>query len=256
MSALITAVVITRNEAQSLPRCLKSLDFCDRVLVVDDDSSDATRRLARQAGAQVLTHPLSQNFSAQRNWALSQCHTPWVLFVDADEVVPKPLANEIRRVVSNSSAPYSGYSLPRQDFMWNRQLRFGDLFHVRLVRLAKLGVGSWQGRVHELWRISGPVGALHHPLHHYPHRNLSEFLSHINQYSTLRAQELIASNSHPSFWQIIIFPPAKFLYLYLLRFGFLDKTPGFIHAMVMAFYSFLVRGKLWLLSKGIDSPSS
>ena len=41
--------------------------------------------------ASVINHSLDDNFAAQRNWALSQAKTPWVLFVDADEIVPVKL---------------------------------------------------------------------------------------------------------------------------------------------------------------------
>ena len=77
--------------------------------------------------------------------------------------------------------------------------------------------------------------------------NLVEFLQEINYYSTLRAQELYTAGQHASFFQIVFYPLIKFKYLYFLKLGLLDGTVGFVHAMTMAFYSFLVRGKLWLL---------
>ena len=80
---------------------------------------------------------------------------------------------------------------------------------------------------------------------------MSEFLQHINTYSTLRAQELFGQNITTNIFEIIFLPILKFKLLYIFKLGFLDGTMGFIHAMTMAFYSFLVKGKLWLLYKGI-----
>jgi hypothetical protein len=178
---------------------------------------------------------------------MSHIKTGWILFVDADEVVTPQLANEIKQLVATKN----GYYVPRQDIIWGRLLKYGDVSQVCLLRLAKVGAGQWHGRVHETWNIPNPVGYLHHPLLHYPHPTLAKFLTHINTYSTIRARELYESGVRTNIAEIVSYPLSKFVLNWILKLGFLDSTPGFIHAMVMAFYSFLVRGKLYLLHKGI-----
>ena len=131
--------------------------------------------------------------------------------------------------------------------MWGKKLTHGDVWGVRLLRLARRGAGDWHGAVHEHWQIEGNVGVLRHSLNHYPHPTLVEFLQEINRYSTLRARELHTAGQRATLLQIIFYPLLKFKYLYFLKLGLLDGTAGFVHAMTMAFYSFLVRGKLWLL---------
>ena len=128
--------------------------------------------------------------------------------------------------------------------MWGKHLEYGDVGHVSLLRLGR--GGQWHGRVHETWQVAGPVGHLKSPLYHYPHPDYVEFLHHINNYSTLRAGELKTRNCKTSLLEIIFFPLGKFLSLYLIKLGFLDGTMGFIHAMTMSFYTFLVRAKLYL----------
>ena len=95
--------------------------------------------------------------------------------------------------------------------------------------------GDWHGAVHEQWQIEGNVGILRHPIFHYPHPTMVEFLQEINHYSSLRAQELHAAGQHSSLFKIVFYAPAKFLWLWLCRWGFLDGTAGFVHAMTMAF---------------------
>lgn len=241
---MLTIIILTHNEEKNISKCLTSLKFCDDILVVDDNSTDATVKLAKKLGAKVVSHPLDGDYSAQRNWALNQVKTPWVLFIDADEVVSAKLAEEITAAIKK--VEFKGFRISRTDFMWGKKLLHGDVGGIKLLRLARRGAGQWQGAVHETWAIEGNIGTLKNSLAHYPHQNMVEFLQHINDYSTLRSQELRNSNQRANLFQIIFYPMGKFLNLYLLKLGFLDGTAGFVHAMTMAFYSFLVRGKLWL----------
>ncbi len=242
---MLTGIVLAHNEEKNVARCLESLKFCDQILVVDDNSTDKTAKLAKKLGATVVSHPLNGDYAAQRNWALSQVKSPWVLFVDTDEVVSVKLGEEIQSAVKKIE--FKGFLIPRMDYMWGKKLSHGDVGGVRLLRLARHGAGEWHGAVHETWDIEGNVGVLRHSLSHYPHPTLVEFLQEINRYSSIRAQELHHAGQRANLFQIIFYPFFKFLYLYLISLGFLDGTAGFVHAMTMTFYSFLVRGKLWLL---------
>lgn len=242
---MLTGIVLTHNEEKNITRCLESLKFCDQILVVDDNSTDKTVHIAKKLGATVVNHPLDGNFAAQRNRALSQAKTPWVLFVDADEVVSVKLGEEITSAVKKIE--YKGFLIPRTDYMWGKKLSHGDVGGIKLLRLARRGAGDWHGAVHEQWQIEGNVSILRHTLNHYPHPTMVEFLQEINSYSSIRAQELHDAGQRANLFQIIFYPVGKFLDLWILKLGLADGTAGFVHAMTMAFYSFLVRGKLWLL---------
>lgn len=244
---MLTGIVLTKNEATNLKRCLESLKFCSSIIVIDDDSTDNTGKIAKSMSAKVINHPLNKDYSAQRNFAISQADTPWILFIDADEVVSSKLAQEIS--LATKKIQYKGFYIPRIDYMWGKKLKFGDTGRTKLLRLARRGAGQWHGQVHEIWQIEGKVGHLKNPLFHHPHQTMVEFLHHINNYSTIRAQELYSQNHSTNVLEIIFYPLFKFTYLYLFKLGFLDGTPGFIHAMTMSFYSFLTRSKLWLLYK-------
>src|ERR1035437_833999 len=108
----ITAVILTRNEAENLPRCLASLTWCHEIVVVDSGSSDDTVKCAIMLGARILLHvqPPPFRISEQRNWALDfgEINTSWVLFIDADEVVPSRLAAELHRVCNDANNKYDG----------------------------------------------------------------------------------------------------------------------------------------------------
>jgi glycosyltransferase involved in cell wall biosynthesis len=249
----LTGVVLTNNEEVDLEKCLKSLQFCDSILVIDDNSQDKTPTIAKSLKSKVLIHPLNNDFSSQRNWAIEQATTPWILFIDADEVVSPQLQTEILNDIKSPS--FVGYKIPRKDFLWGQRLDHGDLNNIKLIRLFRRGMGKWVGKVHEVLKVEGRVGELTNPIVHTPHPKIVDFLNHLNYYSSIRAQEFYAQGKKSSLLKIIFAPLVRFIHYYVLKMGFLDKTAGFVHAMLMSFYAFLVAGKLYLLEKGIPKVS-
>lgn len=245
---MVSAVVIARNEEKNIASCLESLSFCSQLILVDDDSSDQTKEIARKFEAEIYKRKL-ENFSEQRNFGLSKAKNEWVLFIDSDEVVSKELQKEILREVKDSNC--NGYLVKREDRFLGHEMRHGDLGNVWLLRLGKKDEGEWKGDVHEEWNIKGRVGKLKNPLIHTSHKDLSQFVEKINYYSSIRARELKKSDVHSSLWMIIFYTKLKFLNLYIIKFGFLDGIHGFVHALFMSFYTFLVRGKLYLLNKNV-----
>ena len=245
---MITAIILTKNEEQNIVDCLEALSFCSERIVIDDNSTDRTRELARMNGATVVKHALDLDFSGQRNFALSLAREGWIIFIDADERVSPELAEEIKDAVGSGS-DYVGFFIQRIDKMFGKTLRFGDVHNLKLLRLARKGVGRWEGKVHERWYVNGKTGILENSLNHEPHKNIKEFLKEINFYTTLRAKELYEKKSNASFFSIIFYPKGKFFCTFFIKRGFLDGTPGFVLSLMMSFHSFLVRGKLYLLNK-------
>ncbi len=242
---MITAIVLAKNEEKNITDCLKRLSWCDEVIVIDDNSTDNTKKLVQENGAIVFAHFLESNFSKQRNFGLSKAKGEWVLFIDADERIEEPLQNEIQQVIGNASQTTNGFFIQRIDYMWDKQLRHGETGNKKFLRLARKNKGEWVGSVHEEWKITGKIEELNSPLLHYPHSSVSEFLKEINFYTDLRAKELYEQRVKVNFFSIILYPKAKFITNYFFKLGFLDGIPGLLVSLFMAFHSFLVRGKLW-----------
>lgn len=244
----LSVVVLAKNEEKNIGNCLKSLTFCDEMIVIDDNSQDETINIAKQFKAKIFTHSLDNNFANQRNFGLQKAQSEWVLFLDADEIVSDTLAAEILDLKSKTP-DVDGFYVRRIDSIWGRKLNYGETGNIKFLRLAKKDAGRWQGKVHEKWEIDGKVGQLNNPIIHYPHQNVAQFLIDINFYTSLRAQELNSRKVNVHWWSIIFYPKLKFFVNYFLKRGFLDGIPGFIVATFMSFHSFLVRGKLWLMQK-------
>lgn len=246
---MISAIVLTKNEEQNIARCLDSLVWCDEIIVVDDKSSDKTIEIAKKYKTSIYSHNLNNDFSAQRNFGLSKAKNEWVLFVDSDEVVSDALAYEISSAIGlkdQNLRSFNGFYIRRSDFMWGKQLKYGETGDIKLLRLGRKGFGEWEGMAHEKWKIGGPLGKLTNPLLHFPHKTLEEFLKEVNFYTDIRAEELKNKNIKVFLWSILLYPFGKFIFNYIIMRGFLDGMQGLVFAITMSFHSFLVRSKLWL----------
>lgn len=247
----LSAVILTKNEEGNIERALRSIAFCDEIVIIDDHSKDRTVEIAERFRAKVLKRKLDGDFAKQRNFVLKEAKGEWVLFIDADEEVTEELAREIQKTISKKHEK-TAYYIKRHDFFWGRELRFGEVYMVRrtgLIRLVKRNSGYWIGSVHEVFVTSGLTGLLNSYLNHYPHPKLRDFLSKINTYSTIRAWELVRDGKKTNIISIIVYPFGKFITNYFFRLGFLDGAVGFVYAFFMSFHSFLVRAKVYQYSK-------
>lgn len=244
----LSAVILTKNEERDLTRCLKSLTFCDEVIVIDDESTDQTVEIAKQYKSKVFRRKLGSDFSSQRNFILDKAKGDWLLFIDADEVVTEELQNEIKQILHDEKNSQSVYYIKRRDIFWGKQVTHGEVrkaFKKGIIRLVRKNSGKWYGSVHEEFRAHGSSGRLHGYLDHYAHDSIKSFLYHINAYSTIRATELWKSGKRSNILELVAYPFGKFIYTYFILLGFLDGVGGFCYSFMMSFHSFLVRAKLF-----------
>ena len=245
----ISVIILTKNEEKNLERCFDSVSFAKEIIVIDDNSQDNTIAIAKKHQARILQRSLDGNFSLQRNTALTLAQFPWILFIDADEVVSPELSHAIKNMLA-SSKPLPAYYIRRREFYLGHEVKFGEVRRVRergLIRLMQQGSGRWIGDVHEEYipQDATRVGLLQGLLDHFPHQNLKIFLADINRYSTLRAKELYRHKVPIRIWEIVAYPFGKFLYTCIWLQGYRDGAHGFIYSFMMSFHSFLVRTKLY-----------
>ena len=236
----LSAIIITRNEAGNVAACLDTLAFCDERIVVDSDSTDGTLLIAREKGARVATHGW-KGFGPQKNYALSLATGDWVLSVDADERVTPELAREIRRAVEEGGA--DGFELSRRNTFCGRVLRGSD----RVLRLFRRNKGRFTDDVvHERVVCDGKVARLNEPLMHFSVTRLEDAIRRIDQYSTLGAEALAASDRRITALSGVMHGVGTFLRVYLLKLGFLDGAAGFMLAVANAEGAYYRYQKAWL----------
>ncbi len=224
----LTVVIPTLNEQTDLPATLESAKFAEEILVVDSGSSDETVKIAKKFKAKVITHPFI-DYASQRNFADKQAIGDWILSVDADVIIPIPLAQEITSVISQDDSNLRAYYIGRQNEIWGSVVKHADWgpnddCHIRLYRK---GSGYWQSNVHEQFVTALPNSKLKNYLYHLNYRTISEFIDKADQYSSLSADQRPIS-----LWQA----KYDFLKRYIYKLGFLDGLKGLFLCYLQSIY--------------------
>jgi len=239
----LSAIVITRNEQNTIAECVRHLSFADEVLVVDNNSSDATVTVAEKAGARVVSYK-GLDFSYLRNIGKEKAKGDWVLYVDADERIPKELAKEIERIVK-MKGKHVAYRLLRKNYYLGTPWPG----HESLVRLMdKNALVGWQGSLHETAMVSGSVGELSIPFLHFTHRDLTSMVAKTNEWSDVEAMlRYKAGHPYMTWWRFFRVMVSAFWKYYVEAQGWRAGTTGIIESVYQAFSMFITYAKLWEL---------
>lgn len=247
----LSACIISFNEADRIEACLRSVGFCDEVILVDSHSTDGTRERAAALGARVIERDWP-GYRSQKQFAVEAASHDWVLCLDADERVTRQLRTEIEGWRERGFEGHAGWSVPRITDYFGKFLRHGNAYPDRLVRLFDRRRGRWSGReIHENTRVEGRVGRLQGHLEHYAYRSLADHQRRMQRYAELMGQALYASGKRCGFGKVLLNPQWRFLRGYVLRLGFLDGWRGLVFALVESDY---VRRKyldLYIRSRGL-----
>lgn len=269
----LSAVVIARNEAANIERCLRSLAWCDERVVVDDYSTDDTADRARGQGARVVQRRFD-SFAGQRNWALDHADLrhAWILMLDADEVMTEALRAEIEQRLSAVADDVAAYRLCRKTMFLGGWLKHSDGFPVWIMRLVRRGKARFRSLGHgeePVPQVDGRVETLRAPALHYPFsRGISDWVERHNRYAS---REALLETENESRWQLgELFdrdratrrrslralsrrlpgrPFLRFAYQFFFRGGFLEGRSGLAFSLLMAWYEGLIVVKRWELDR-------
>jgi (heptosyl)LPS beta-1,4-glucosyltransferase len=231
----LSVVVITLNEEERLRACLESVAWADEIVVVDAESQDKTAQIAREFTERVVVRPWP-GFAAQKNFGLELAQGDWILSLDADEEVSPELRAEVTRTIAGPAAA-DGYAMPRKNIYWGRWVRHGGLYPDWQIRLFRRGRARFLERdVHESVRVEGRVERLRGALLHQSYRDVADFLTRADRYSTLAAEEWVRSGRPARARDLVLRPLGRFLKMYLLRLGCLDGWRGLLLATLYAYY--------------------
>lgn len=263
MAPNIVGLVLTYNGERLFERCLASLAFCDRILVVDSLSTDATVEIARAAGAEVLTRrwegPGPQFQYALAHIRAMEPKVDWVLSLDQDEWFSDELAANIRAAIEDPGEA-TGFWTPRLSFYFDRFMRHGGWYPDHLLRVFRPEMMDVHvSGAHYSFHPKGPTQKLAGDIIHYPYRSFREHLDKINSYAQQGADALKAKGRPGGVVSGCTHGLARFLKLYLLKLGVLDGRAGFINAAHGAFYAFLkhvraAEGADWGPGSGHNGP--
>ena len=250
----ISAVIITKDEEDRIPRALASLDFADEVIVLDTGSSDRTVQICREAGARVEQVEW-RGYVEAKNAAANLATGDWVLSLDADEEVTEALRSELEGIVSGDGQA-AGYYIPRRNHYLGRWVRHCGWYPDYQLRFWRRGRGVWTGgRVHESVRIDGPTARTRGALNHYTYESTEEHLVRMHRYAELSALDKHERGGKAGFFGLMFAAPWQFIRLYFLRGGLLDGVTGLIVSAMGAHYAFLKKLKLWEMQNRRSNPN-
>jgi glycosyltransferase involved in cell wall biosynthesis len=242
----ISVIVITKNEAASIARCLESVKWADEIVVLDSGSTDDTVSICREFTPHVhLTD--WPGFGPQKNRALERASGDWVLSLDADEWVTPALRDQIERAMAQPHGA-SAFRLPRLSSFCGRFMRHSGWWPDHVVRLFRRGAATFSDdAVHERVIVDGKTGTLQEPLMHETFVDLDELLAKMNNYSTLSAQDMQRDGKRSGLAMAVARAAWAFVRTYFLRGGFLDGREGFMLAVATAESTYYRYVKLLLL---------
>jgi glycosyltransferase involved in cell wall biosynthesis len=228
--------------------CLKSVSFCDEIILIDSGSIDKTVKIATDEGAKVFKEE-SNDFSEKRNLGLEKAHGDWILYVDADERISKELKESITTLLDYSPSGTPGvFRLKRKNYYlgnhpWPKIEKMERLFKRTVIK-------GWEGALHESPKTTGNTGELDGYLIHYTHRDITKMVEKTNQWSETEA-ELRIKHHHPqmSWWRFPRVMLSAFADSYFKQGGWRVGTAGFVESMYQAFSSFITYAKLWELQQ-------
>jgi glycosyltransferase involved in cell wall biosynthesis len=244
----LSVFIIALDEADRIGRTIEAVrGLCDDIVLVDSGSRDETVAIATGLGARVLHHDW-QGYGPQKRFAEDQCHHNWVLNIDADEVIPPDLADEIRALFTGSGPAADGYQLRIAEIFPGEAAPTRFAYALCPVRLYRRDKGRYSASpVHDrvdmapdarITRLTGTV-------HHFSVRSLGDQLMKLNAYSDAQADDLDARGETVSRFRLVVEFPANFIKAYIGRRHALRGSYGFMTAMNYAFYRYLRVAKHW-----------
>ncbi|MDP2860289.1 MAG: glycosyltransferase family 2 protein [bacterium] len=242
----ISALVTTLNDEEKLEGCLESLNWVNEIVVIDLSSSDKTPQIAAKLGAKVFSHPYVEYVEKIRNWSLEKTSGDWILLLDPDEKLPATLKEELLRIKKEDIV---GVLIPRKNFIFGKWISHSAWWPDYKLRFFKRGKVTWSGKIHIDAKPEGKILKLpakeKFAIIHYAYSDLSSFLTRMNRYTTVEAEEKVAAKEKFGFLKMIADMGREFTKRFLKGEGFLDGLHGFVLAILMVLYRFMVWVKLW-----------
>ena len=269
---LLSVVIITYNEEANIERTLKSVmplisEGMGEIIVVDSGSTDRTVEIAKSYGAKVFVEDW-KGFAAQKNSAIAKATGNWILSLDADEELDQEFVDFLTgtsrpskiggrewcltmepRDLKHVLGEPTGFWVTRKNYFLGRWIKHGGFWPDPKLRLFRRGTGIVQDAlVHETIKVSGHTEKLNCGFIHHSYPTISDYVGHMNHYSSLGAEMVVAKGErHFLFLDILFRPFLTFIYNYFFRLGFLDGREGLLLHLGHAVYVSWKYAKVWEL---------
>lgn len=232
----LSVALAVYNEEKNLDSCLSSVrSIADEIIIVDGGSTDKTLEIAKRYKAIIIKTDNPPVFHINKQKALEACSCDWILQLDADEIIPQALKNEIVNILAHPPVDINGYFIPRKNYFWGHVMKKGGQFPDYVIRLVKRGKASFPSKsVHEQIEVYGTVGYLKEPMDHISYRTTEDYWRKANKYTTLTAMDLKSRRIPKTAFSWLIYnvykPAETFFSLFIRHKGFIDGWYGLVFA--------------------------
>lgn len=242
----VTLCISTRNAEGSLADALASAaDWVSEIIVVDMESSDRTREVARSFGARIIDVPNAGFAEPGRQAGIDAASQPWVLVLDADERAGPGVRDLVASYVSRGDV--AGVRLPRQNYLFGRWIRH-SYWPDWSLRLFRADATKWPPRVHTPPEVDGRIerapATLDVAISHQSVGSIREWIDKANHYTDFEVDRYIALGRSASLTRVLLYPAYRFLDYYVYRGGYRDGWRGLTLALLWAYYFAIVELKL------------
>lgn len=245
---MISAVLNAKNEQGVVRACLESIKWVDEIVVVLNDSTDETERIAKEYTKNIYKIE-GQDFAKVKNLGFEKTTGDWVLFIDADERVLEPLKEEILEITSSSDK--GAYALSRRNIIFGQEVNYGPYKHDWIIRLFKRDkFKGWVGQVHEHGEFEGDLGYTKNSLLHLTHRDIDHFINKSLEWSVIDAK-LRFDSGHPKMtrWRFFRIFISELYNQGIRRKGFFNGTVGTIDSILQVFFFYMTYVRLWQMQQ-------
>lgn len=243
----ISAIVNTLNEEKNIEKCLKSLGFCYEIVLVDMESDDKTVEIAKKYTDKIYTHKKVGFVEPARNMAISKATGDWLLIVDADEVIPKSLAQKLQKIAEEDGCDF--VRLPRKNIIFGNWMQHSRWWPDYNIRFFKKGVVTWQKEIHSVPITQGNgqnlPAAEELAIEHFHYNTIDEYLLRSMRYADQQAKELVDAGYQFDAKDLIAKPIGEFLSRFFAGEGYKDGLHGFTLSVLQYFSVLLVYIKIW-----------
>lgn len=246
----LSVVIITFNEERNILRCLQSVkNVADEIIVVDSFSTDKTKDICEKHGVKFVQHKFEGHIE-QKNWAITQASSKFILSLDADEALSPELEKSILEVKSNWHC--DGYYFNRLTNYCGRWIKHAGWYPDRKLRLWDSSKGKWTGiNPHDRYELldDSKTCFLHGDLFHYSYYSIFQHMDQVNKFTEIGARSAFESGRTISFIGMIFQPGWKFFRDFIIKGGILDGYYGYAICRISAHASFIKYLKMRELQK-------
>ncbi|GBD90267.1 glycosyl transferase family 2 [bacterium BMS3Abin04] len=245
----ISSIIIAKNEAENISRCIESQINCiDEIIVlIDKDSNDKTTEIVKSFPKVKWEIIEWMGYGKTKQYGVDKSENEWILWIDADEAITPELATELNNFKC-STPSFNAYKIARKAYFLGKWIKHSGWYPGYVARLFNKKFARFSlSEVHEHLLVDGTLGKLNNDLEHYTDPNIFHYYEKFNRYTSLAASELEAKGKSAKLNDLLIRPFFIFIKMYILKRGFLDGIQGFILAVFSANYVFTKYSKLWEL---------